>query len=102
MPELIYNDNSELTAITVNESDQPLIIWYCKAFLQDGLTVVINYKDKSGRAHEIRTNNIQSDNAGFSLRMNNAQGRSKAAGARCTLQVSKGRIDLIGKVIIEK
>jgi hypothetical protein len=96
-----YDNRKMLKALTVESTDQPAMIWYCKAFLKDGQTIVIDYI-MNGQKYRVRTDDWESDGASLRMNMNNTKGKAKAAGAKCALLVKSGTIQLIGRVVEEQ
>lgn len=89
----------ELKAITIKPEDKPAQIYYCKAYLNDGKTIVVEYTNNEGKRKRIRCDDWESLGANVKMSMDNTKGKAKASGARCALIVKSGTIELLGEVI---
>lgn len=84
------------SSITVLPTDKPARVYYCKAYIATGNTVLVEYGN-TGKRSTVHVPGVNFHGCTGSMLHGNSKGKSKASGARCVFEVTSGTIELLGK-----
>ncbi len=80
-----------MTTIHV-EPDAPATVYYCKANIKTGTTVILLHKGERRALRGVRFHGVHGE-----MLDGNSTGAPKKSGARCVFQVTEGPIELVTK-----